>query len=84
MCENLHYESVYFKELHNEQEYYRPLRKWVIAWDQTKRTPVYGIVWGDAKQTWRKAKLNVAGLKKLKTAKRKVIMKEKKNMKMWS
>ena len=22
MCENLHYESVYFKELHNEQEYY--------------------------------------------------------------
>ena len=21
-CENLHYESVYFKELHNEQEYY--------------------------------------------------------------
>ena len=21
MCENLHYESVYFKELHNEQEY---------------------------------------------------------------
>ena len=24
MCENLHYESVYFKELHNEQEYYWP------------------------------------------------------------
>ena len=24
MCENLHYESVYFKELHNEQEYYGP------------------------------------------------------------
>ena len=23
-CENLHYESVYFKELHNEQEYYWP------------------------------------------------------------
>ena len=23
MCENLRYESVYFKELHNEQEYYR-------------------------------------------------------------
>ena len=22
MCENLHYESVYFKELHKEQEYY--------------------------------------------------------------
>ena len=22
MCENLPYESVYFKELHNEQEYY--------------------------------------------------------------
>ena len=22
MCEHLHYESVYFKELHNEQEYY--------------------------------------------------------------
>ena len=22
MCENLHYESIYFKELHNEQEYY--------------------------------------------------------------
>ena len=22
MCENLYYESVYFKELHNEQEYY--------------------------------------------------------------
>ena len=22
MCENLHYESVYFKELHNQQEYY--------------------------------------------------------------
>ena len=22
MCENLHYESVYFKELHNDQEYY--------------------------------------------------------------
>ena len=21
MCENLHYESVYLKELHNEQEY---------------------------------------------------------------
>ena len=21
-CEHLHYESVYFKELHNEQEYY--------------------------------------------------------------
>ena len=21
MCENLHYESVYFKELHNDQEY---------------------------------------------------------------
>ena len=21
MCENLHYESVYFKELYNEQEY---------------------------------------------------------------
>ena len=24
MCEHLHYESVYFKELHNEQEYYCP------------------------------------------------------------
>ena len=24
MCENLHYELVYFKELHNEQEYYWP------------------------------------------------------------
>ena len=24
MCENLHYESVYFKELHNEQEHYWP------------------------------------------------------------
>ena len=24
VCENLHYESVYFKELHNEQEYYWP------------------------------------------------------------
>ena len=24
MCENLHYESVYFKELHNKQEYYWP------------------------------------------------------------
>ena len=24
MCENLHYESVYFKELHNEREYYWP------------------------------------------------------------
>ena len=24
MSENLHYESVHFKELHNEQEYYRP------------------------------------------------------------
>ena len=22
MCEHLHYESVFFKELHNEQEYY--------------------------------------------------------------
>ena len=22
MCENLHYKSVYFKELHNDQEYY--------------------------------------------------------------
>ena len=24
MCEHLHYESVYFKELQNEQEYYGP------------------------------------------------------------
>ena len=24
MCKNLHYESVYFKELHNQQEYYWP------------------------------------------------------------
>ena len=24
MCDNLHYESVYFKELHNQQEYYWP------------------------------------------------------------
>ena len=24
MCENLHYESVYFRELHNEQEYFWP------------------------------------------------------------
>jgi len=24
MCEHIHYESVYFKELHNEQEYYWP------------------------------------------------------------
>ena len=24
MCENLHYESVYFEELHNDQEYYWP------------------------------------------------------------
>ena len=24
MCENLHYESVYFKKLHNQQEYYWP------------------------------------------------------------
>ena len=24
MCENLHYESAYFKELHNQQEYYSP------------------------------------------------------------
>ena len=24
MCENLRYESIYFKELHNEQEYYSP------------------------------------------------------------
>ena len=24
MCENLNYESVYFKELHNQQEYYWP------------------------------------------------------------
>ena len=23
MCENVHYESIYFKELHNDQEYYR-------------------------------------------------------------
>ena len=22
MCENLHYEKVYFEELHNDQEYY--------------------------------------------------------------
>ena len=36
-----------------------------------------GSFWGDAKQTWRKAKWNVAGLKKLKTAKGKVVMKEK-------
>ena len=25
MCENLHYESVYFKELHNQQEYFSVL-----------------------------------------------------------
>ena len=25
MCENLHYESVYFKELHNDKEYYWPI-----------------------------------------------------------
>ena len=25
MGENLHYESVYFKELHNEKEYYWPI-----------------------------------------------------------
>ena len=24
MCEHLNYESVYFKEVHNDQEYYRP------------------------------------------------------------
>ena len=24
MCERLNYESVYFKEVHNDQEYYRP------------------------------------------------------------
>ena len=24
MCENLHFESVYFKQLHNDQEYYWP------------------------------------------------------------
>ena len=24
MCENLHYESVYFKELHNQQEHHWP------------------------------------------------------------
>ena len=24
MCERLHYESVYFKELHNDREYYWP------------------------------------------------------------
>ena len=24
MCENPHYESVYFKELHNDHEYYWP------------------------------------------------------------
>ena len=24
MCENLHYQSVYFKELHNQKEYYCP------------------------------------------------------------
>ena len=24
MCESLHYESVYFKELHNDQEHYWP------------------------------------------------------------
>ena len=37
----------------------------------------------DAKQTCRKAKWSVAGLKQLKTAKGKVAMKEE-NMKMWS
>ena len=34
------------------------LRKWVIAWDQTKRSRVYGIVWGDTKPraaTWNNA-----------------------------
>ena len=25
MCENLHYESAYGKELHNDQEYYWPI-----------------------------------------------------------
>ena len=29
MCERRHYESVYFKELHNEQEY--------IDWEYTER-----------------------------------------------
>ena len=38
-----------------------------------------GSFGGDAKQTWRKAKWNVAGLKQFKTAKRKVAMKEKKH-----
>ena len=45
----------------------------------TKRPRVYGIVWGDAKQTWQKVNWNLAGLKKLKTAKGKVTMKEKKH-----
>ena len=27
---------------------YSPLWKWVIAWDQTKRARVYGILWGGA------------------------------------
>ena len=31
MCENLHYESVYFKELHNDQEYYWPTIYWAGA-----------------------------------------------------
>ena len=58
---------------------YSALRKRVVAWDKTKRARVYGIVWGDAKQTWRKTKWNVAGLKQLKQPKGRWNMKEKKH-----
>ena len=64
------------------------LRKRVIAWDpKLWRARIYGNYLGGraCKQTWRKAKWNIsAGLKQLKIAKRKVELKGKKDMKMWS
>ena len=48
MCENLHYESVYFKELHNEQEYYWPTIYRTGAAVVSTITSYYHLFWKQA------------------------------------
>ena len=43
--------------------FHSPLWKWVIAWDQTKRARVYGMVWGGRETNMVDSKVKCSGVK---------------------
>ena len=45
MCEHLHYESVYYKELHNKREYHWPTTYGAVGAAVVSTIPSYSIPW---------------------------------------